>query len=339
MRHDVSDAVTPTAITSPSTAAPNKEDHMPRINEDPSWLLTEIKENPSLCQSAVEALRADLVILVERLTIQEAECILNQVAAALGLKDSLEIQSGFATMLGHRENISGPFMTVNKREDYQFISAHSEGNRAAGMQFASFYCIENSTDGGDTILFHVDNHRDGWTRLRELSRKIDVRSQQLTPGQASILKMRYNIASPNDMVDENDTIVGELPSVFDGIRIFDVLTKTNTSFSTILNCSVNSYLDSVASIDRTCGEEYMSLLQDMGLLRQSASGIGLTQVDNCAPRRIWESGVMFEDLFQGIVHRRLRSGDLIFYNNLTWAHSATNWSPYSGARKVIAAFA
>lgn len=311
---------------------------MPRINEDSSLLLVESKENPLLCQAAIESLRDDLVILVEQLTIPEAEGILSQITAALDLQDSLRIQAGFATMLGHRENISESFMTVNRREDYQFISAHSEGSRAAGIQFASFYCLENSTDGGDTILFHVDDDRVGWQKLRELARKIDVGSRQLTPGQASILKMRYKIVVPNDIIGENDTIIRELPSVFGDIKTFEVLTNAKTSFSKILNRPVHSYWDSVASIDSSCAKEYISFLQNMDLLRWPSSGISLSQLDNCASRRIWESGVMFEDLFQGIIHRRLRPGDLILYNNLTWAHSATNWTPGSGTRSVIAAF-
>jgi len=312
---------------------------MPRIKEDPSWLLIESKGNPLLCQVAIEALRADFVILVGELTISEAEFILNQVASALDLQDSLKIQAGFATMLGHRKNIGESFMTVNDREDYQFISAHSEGSHAAGIQFASFYCIENSTDGGDTILFHVDNHRSGWGKLKEFTRKIDAGPWQLTPGQASILKMRYNIRVPDDIIGENDTIIRELPPVFGDVKIFEVLTNTKTSLSKILNRTVNCYWDSSASIDYSCGKEYMALLQDMGLLRQPSNEMSLSQIDSCASRRIWESGAIFEDLFQGIIHRRLRPGDLIFYNNLTWAHSATNWTPHSGDRKVIAAFA
>jgi hypothetical protein len=321
------------------TTVLDKEDHMPRINEDPSWLLIESKDNPLLCQAAIEALRADMVVLVHKLGISEAEGILDQVTTALDLRDSLKIQSRFATMLGHRENISESFMTVNSRGAYQFIPVHSEGSRSAGIQLASFYCVDNSTDGGDTILFHVDSRRSGWQRLKELARKIDVGSQQLTTGQISVLKMRYNIAVPNDMIDENDTIIREIPSVFRELKVFEALTDTKTSLSKILNYPVNSYWDSVASIDHSCSKEYMSLLKEMDLLRQPAGGISLSQVDNSAPRKIWESGVVFEDLFQGIIHRRLGSGDIIFYNNLTWAHSATNWTPDSGVRTVIAAFA
>jgi len=312
---------------------------MPRINEDPSWLLTENKDNPLLCQAAVEALRADMVILVGKLSVAEAEGILHQVATALDLDESLKIQSRFATLLGHRENISESFMTVNRRDAYQFIPAHSEGSRTTGIQLASFYCIDNSTDGGDTILFHVDSHRAGWQRLKAFARKIDVSSRHLTAGQVSVLNMRYNISVPDDIIDENDTIIRELPSVFGGLKVFETLTVTRTSLSKILNYSVNSYWDSVASIDRSCSKEYISLLKEMDLLRQPAGEMSLSQIDNSAHRKIWESGVMFEDLFQGIIHRRLGPGDLIFYNNLTWAHSATNWTPESGARTVIAAFA
>jgi hypothetical protein len=35
----------------------------------------------------------------------------------------------------------------------------------------------------------------------------------------------------------------------------------------------------------------------------------------------------------------MAGGDLVIYNNLTWAHSVANWSPDSGTRRVIAAFA
>src|SRR5438270_10966793 len=100
----------------------------------------------------LEALRQDLVVLVKGLSSTEADRLMSRIAGGFGLQDKLELQAGFAAHQGHRHNIGQYFMSVNTRSDYQFIPWHSEGNSFTPMQLAAFFCYENSTDGGETIL-------------------------------------------------------------------------------------------------------------------------------------------------------------------------------------------
>jgi alpha-ketoglutarate-dependent taurine dioxygenase len=75
------------------------------------------------------------------------------------------------------------------------------------------------------------------------------------------------------------------------------------------------------------------------LLREPASGPGVNYFDKAYTRAVWRSGVTYRQLFRAVVIHRLEPGDLLIQNNLTWAHAASNWTPGSGIRNVIAAFA
>jgi len=57
-------------------------------------------------------------------------------------------------------------MSVNERNDYQFIPPHSEGNHLMNMQLAAFFCYENSTDGGVTVLLNINETFNEWHKLR-----------------------------------------------------------------------------------------------------------------------------------------------------------------------------
>ena len=91
----------------------------------------------------------------QNLSQDAAEKLLLEVARRLGLAERLELQASFAGYMGHRQRVGQYSMSVNARDDYQFIPPHSEGDSFMGMQLAAFYCFENSTDAGEPILFNV----------------------------------------------------------------------------------------------------------------------------------------------------------------------------------------
>src|SRR5690606_9521241 len=101
-----------------------------------------------------KALSEDKVVLIQDVNADDADGLMHSVATHLGLTESLEVQSCFASSLGHRENVSRYYMSVNKRKDYEFVPPHSEGSSFTNIQLASRY--ENNTDGGETILMNVD---------------------------------------------------------------------------------------------------------------------------------------------------------------------------------------
>jgi hypothetical protein len=119
----------------------------------------------------------------------------------------------------------------------------------------------------------------------------------------------------------------------------DVLTMPRRTYSTILGQSRYVYWDSVATRDRASAHAYYWLLKDCGLLKEPAGGLDFERLDNAATLRCWSSDFDHGALFRCKLIHKLARGDMVFLNNLTWAHSVNNWSPESGVREVSAAFA
>lgn len=288
----------------------------------------------------VEALRNDQVLIAEGILLETADQIIKSVAEKFELGESLKLQAAFAGVHGHRRNIGKYFMSVNERSHFQFITPHSEGTRLAGMQLASFFCIENSTDGGETILMNVNASSEAWQSLRELTTRARVLTKPLTEREIVRVKGRYKLSIPHDLVKQGDRIVLERQSEMPHLMLVDVLARPQKVFSRILMRELYAYWDSIASIDYDSAREYEKLLRQCHLLKEPEVGsLGLQELDNAADRRIWHSGVEFAKLFKCKITRRLIPGDLIVQNNLTWCHAAANWTPGSGTRDIAASFA
>jgi hypothetical protein len=287
----------------------------------------------------LQALREDLVVLVENLISEQADNIVYEVADALHLSNSLRLQAGFAGFGGHRHNIGKYYMSVNQRDSYQFITPHSEGNSFVGMELASFFCHENSTDGGETILMNIRDSSKAWQTSRESVKRARIEAKSLT--NQDILRARglYNLNLPADVLRDDDIILQEYKCEIPNLTVVDALAKPQKSYSRILNCELYGYWDSLASIDLDAPSQFAHLLRQSGLLREPPDGLEVRQMDNCAHRRIWHSRATYMDLFRCKITRKLAPGDFIIQNNLTWAHSASNWSPASGTRKIAACFA
>ena len=285
------------------------------------------------------SLRQDLVVLIKNVPAKQADNTIFKVAQELGLSESLELQAGFATFHGHRHNIGKYFMSVYSRSDYQFIPPHSEGTSSVGMQLASFYCYENSTDGGETILMNVDGASEAWHTLREKVIRARPVSRRLSSSELARARAVYRLRLPSDVLREDDQIVAEIPSQIPGLSLVEALVKMEKSYSCILDRQLYAYWDSVASIDHDSASAYARLLKQWGLLKEPPSGVDLRQMDNAGPRRVWCSGIKYEQIFKSKITRKLAPGDLVIQNNLSWTHSVSNWSPDSGTRNVAAAFA
>jgi hypothetical protein len=287
----------------------------------------------------LEPLRRDQVVLIRGITADAADRIIADVARGLGLHDRLELQANLADLLGHRQRTSKYYMTVNARDDYQFIPPHSEGSCFTNMQLASFFCHENSTDGGSTVLLNVDQGEHVWAAMKEKAVRGQLGARKLERGELVKLRVRYGVDLPGDALAPDDEILGEIAHDVPGVRLFDVLTRPRPSRSTILDRMVHAYWDSIASIDLDSAPEYLRLLEQAGLLRRPPSGVPLEQLDNASARRLRRSGARYRDLFACKVTVKLGPGDFILQNNTTWAHSTSNWTPGSGTRRVAAAFA
>jgi hypothetical protein len=285
------------------------------------------------------ALLDDAVSCVQNVKPGEVTEVMRAVSARFSLEESLLLQAGFASFFGHRENVGEVFMTVNKRREYEFIPPHSEGNSFVGMQLAAFYCNENTTDGGHTVLLNVDSENPVWETLRE---KI-VRGLADAGGIAArdIPRVRglYQLQPPFTGPTATDIVLEQERAAVAGLQLCTVLAKPKRSHSAILRRDVFAFWDSVGSIDSDCARQFSQLLQDEGLLRRPSVNKSWKSMDNAAERHRWSSQVPLGKIFKGKVVKKMAPGELIIVNNLTWAHAVSNWTPNSGIRSVVAAFA
>ena len=309
------------------------------ILERPDKLTVFEKSSNDLINQIIKSLKEDEVTLVKDLKPIEANEIIYKVTEELGLAHALEKQANFASMQGHREKIGQYFMTVNKRMDYQFIPPHSEGNRSMNMHLSSFYCYENTTDGGESILMNVNQSSLVWKSLKEVVLKVSLGSWQPTLEESKAIKISYGISIPDDIVKDSDHILRTSDTHIPGVKLYHVLEKVSKVYSKILQDNVYVYWDSMASTDYSSAKEFLQLLRAMNLLKEPEGGLSDDRLDNAIDRRLWHSGVKYIDLFSCKVTRKLHRGELIIQNNLTWTHSANNWTPGSGIRKVVGAFA
>jgi len=297
--------------------------------EDPEQLITlAAPARPSDLDSVVRALRSDLVVLVPDLDLTRADLLLEALTARLGLLERLKLQAAFADFHRHRRRVGKYLMSVNERGPNHVIPPHSEGDSFIQIQLAAFYCLQNDTDGGATILLHQNDASPVWPSLREKLTKIAGTARPLTPAEWTRIKTLYRLKSA-DKVSAADRIVklreGEIP----GLLLADVLVAPVRSHSELLGKAVYTYWDSIASMDHASWTSFAGLLRTLGV----------EGTDNAAFRRIWSSDLDHNSLFQCRLTRKLAPGELILFNNMSWAHSTTSWSPTSGSRNVAAAFA
>jgi hypothetical protein len=308
------------------------------VPEDRSRFIVLESLNPGRdSDRVVELLREDFIVAAKNFPPEQVDAFARDVTARLGLQDSLETQATFATSL-NRERVGKFAMTVNRRGDYQFIAPHSEGYSSINVQFALFYCFENSTDGGETIFMNVDDSSDSWKSLRERTRRLAPGTRRLTSDELRRATGLHGLGSP-PFVAPGDEILREYQSDIPGVAIVEVLALPQKTPSTILDAERYSYWASIANCDRNAVDSYVSLLKHYGLLREPEGGLEVRQMDTAAGARVWSSGIDFRSLFKCVVLHKLERRDLVFANNRTWAHAVSNWTPGRGTRQVVAAFA
>lgn len=290
--------------------------------------------------SVIAALENDMVVLVREVDERTADRLVLHTAQGFGLEHQLRLQAALASSLGHRRLVSESYMTVNKRRDFQVVTPHSEGSSFIGLQLASFYAYENTTDGGETILFNVNQDSGAWPHLREVCVRGQLRDDRvLTRREIAEIRITHRLNIPADLLVPEDWVLKEHSSASPFLRIFDVLARPRRTYSRILRADVHAYWDSIGASDRDSFREFCSLLSQCELLREPPTGGSLDELDSQSRRRVWNSGTKYAALFKAKVTHKMIQGDLVLMNNLTWSHSVANWSPQSGTRNVVAAFA
>ncbi|MCF6442843.1 TauD/TfdA family dioxygenase [Pseudoalteromonas luteoviolacea] len=286
-------------------------------------------------QSVISALTNDDVALISGVEQDIADDLIFSVCELLGLDESLELQAGFASIQGHRQTRNDFYMTVNRRRPYQFIPPHSEGSSFSKMQLAAFYCIENSTDGGETILWHVNANATDWNHLKEKKRKCKVIGT-LTDADKHKIRTSYQLDVDSDRLLQDEEILTS-QKIHENVTMYEVLSKPEKTHSIILDSYQYAYWDSISSLDHDCAIRFQEYCKRQSLLKVCSNNS--FPMDNAAQRRLRNFGVNFDELFDHTVIHKLQPGQLIIFNNISWAHSAANWTPDSGVRNVVGAFA
>ncbi len=287
----------------------------------------------------VDCLGNGSVILMHGVIAEHADTLMEEIATAVGLQEELELQAGFAAFLGHRTSVGRFFMTVNSRSDFQFIGPHSEGDGNINMQLAAFFCFENTTDGGETVLLEVDEESASWCSLRESVTRLAGSSRPLTLREFARVRAVHRLRSPADYVKASDRVFSEKRSDLPGVQLAHVLAEPEKAFSRLLDRKIFTYWDTISAVDHTSLTEFARLLDDFRLLKRPQHAADLSSMDSMKNDRIWSSNVGFERIFKSALILRLTSGDLVICSNHKWAHAAANWTPSTGVRRIAAAFA
>mgnify|MGYP002525047567 FL=1 len=227
------------------------------------------------------ALRRDSVVIVSGVTSERADAIVAEVAERFALGEQLKLQSAFASIFGHRENVGKNFMSVNRRGDYEYVTPHSEGTHSIGMQLASFYGLENTTDGGHTLLFNVNERSAEWPRLRAVKVKMDAGGRPATQTEIVTARVRYGAYLPKDIMGPDDEVLEEIASSLPGRRFFKTLSPIAAGPMVTSGRTVMSYWDNIGSADRDACDGFIGILRDLDLLRlpeQAQDQIGRAHV-------------------------------------------------------------
>jgi hypothetical protein len=284
-------------------------------------------------------LSEDRVALIHGVSQIDADKLMAGIASEFGLSEDLEIQAGFAAIHGHRKNVGNYFMSVNERGEYSFIPPHSEGNSRMSMQLSSFYCMENTTDGGETVLWGTGRDEEKWRGAKEFKYKIKTSRRTLSKTEIAELRMMHGIDWKKDVVEEDDEVLCLHDAPIEGVHRYSVLEPAKKSFSKILGTDRYVCWDTIGSVDWDIAEGFAKALQKAGLFKTPAKFDDWRELDSSSHRKVWSSGINLPSIFTRAIVRKLRKGELIVMNNMSWAHSACGWTPGSGTRDLVAAFA
>ncbi|MEX2964150.1 hypothetical protein [Microbulbifer sp. TYP-18] len=311
---------------------------MPIIKEDSSSLfIVEDVRKKNDADYLLQCLREDKVVLIRSCSSSDADALIHQVAKRLGLLDSLKLQATFASSLGTRKNIGQYYMSVNERQDYNVVPPHSEGSSFATLQLASFFCYENTTDGGETVLMNVDGLSPLFADLRELG----VRAKfDGTPTAADIAQARsmFRVDLRNGALKDDDIVLNEI-SVSSKLKLYEVLGRPVKSHSLITEDLRYVYWDSICTTDFDVLKFMETFLRREQLFKEPPNYTDISEIDWGPARRSVHSDIDFDKLFLRKITLKLAPGDFILANNFNWVHSVNNWTPGSGIRTVAAAFA
>jgi hypothetical protein len=178
-----------------------------------------------------------------------------------------------------------------------------------------------------------------WESLRENTMRGRLSSGSLVAHEILRIRGLYRLDLPADLLSDDDQILKEHRTEIPGFTLLEVMARLKRTHSRLLERKVYVLWDTIASADFDLAQQYSDLLRQAALLREPENGLELHVMDRTVKRHRWHSGVDYSQLFACKITHKMAPGDLILMNNMTWTHSAANWSPKSGVRRITASFA
>src|SRR5262249_37154766 len=160
-----------------------------------------------------------------------------------------------------------------------------------------------------------------WDSLRQLVVKVPAGRQPLTKGEAARARSLYHLRSRYDVVQQDDNVLSYIETEIPDVALASVLEKPRRIHSRILERELFVLWDNIAGIDRALPGGFVKYLRQSSLLKTPPYDLELEHLDNVSRRRIWSSGVNYDELFNCRLILKMRPGDLVVVDNLTWTHA------------------
>lgn len=286
-----------------------------------------------------QALSNNKLVLIKSANFEKATNIFSELVDSYGLRNSYDLQMQYVVhMIAGREALDDVAVTVNEREHYQFIQAHSEGDSSSPLDILALHCTQNATSGGEN-LFSLINQSADHSKLRA-KEKVIV-GTDLNEAELRSLRMHHRDATVQmDKFPEQGRVLLEYGRGSIVVRT----TPLQPTYSLLSDKEVITYWDNVTVHDHAFHRHQFELLVHLGIFHHLKdtdykSYMHLEDDSDWAPANT-NSGSTEETakLFSSHVLYKMEPGDLLMLNNKTWTHAVNNWPP-TETRKLSAMYA
>lgn len=275
-----------------------------------------------------DALSANKLVLVKSIAFEKAGNIFSDLVDAYGLRDSYDLQMQFVVhLMQGREALNDIAVTVNERDPYQFIQAHSEGDSSSPLDILALHCTSNATSGGENI-FSLVNQDANYSNLS--AKEKAVVGHDLTD--AEIQSLRINHRDAKAVIDTCPNSCRVLVQSGRGSVVVRKVPLARMQ-SVISGNAVTTLWDNVTVHDHAFHRHQYELLTSLAILHHPL-GDDYKNYMHVEPDSDWapadtNSGSVKQiaNLFSCHVLYKMEPGDLLILNNRIWTHSVNNWPP------------
>ncbi|TQV77394.1 hypothetical protein FLL45_05470 [Aliikangiella marina] len=307
---------------------------------------------PQQDSGLISELANNNIALARSISLQDASKIFSDLAEHYQLTESYLLQMQFVVdMMEDRCGVDDVAVTVNEREDYQYIQPHCEGDSTSPIELFGLYCRKNAQHGGENVLSRIDQRADfSHVKAKEkaiLGKDLDA---------AAIRKLQQGHLDAKDVIESCDKVLRTLSETAQG-KVVTRLAPLQKQYSKVSNEQIYTLWDNVTVHDHAFHRLQFDLLSQLSLIHtQTDNGSSCFSIDakgsdqyqsmmhierdsDWAPADT-DSGDLASTakLFDTHVIYKMQPGDFLIFNNRAWAHGVNNWNPLE-TRELLAMYA